>query len=209
MLWLRYLTSPHDGDSHLEENSVLIVIAWPPPSEVICPEPFTASGLMASISIVPLDLTSPKSQETFISVRLPVELTTVSLHSCWLLKGCSASFSLVSHTFDVWVLVLGEELLLAFMRAWTLARCSGLSFCRNSEGIGIWPEVVEVMVLSHKPVFTFSGWNLLCAHAADESNAIPSKILFMSSSVVGNFLSATLRVNRKTFPSVEGQRNCS
>lgn len=176
---LCYLTSPHDDPSHLAEKAVLTVIVWPPPLEVICPEPFTASGLSASIFMVPLVLTSPTSHETFTSIRLPVELMTVSLHSCWLLKGCSASFSFVSQPFEVWVLVLGVELAFAFMRASILARCSGLSFARNSAGMGIWPDVVILVVLSHRPVFTFSGWNFPCAHAADEINIIPINIFFI------------------------------
>lgn len=96
--------------------------------------------------MVPTDFTSPNSQNILISALLAVELMIADLHSFWLLKGCSASFSFVSHCLSVNVLVLGAEL--AFMRASILARWSGESLPSNSDGIGICPVVVEVVVLS-------------------------------------------------------------
>jgi hypothetical protein len=93
----------------------------------------------------------------------------------WLL-----SFSFVSQSFFVTVVGLGAEF--AFMRASNLARCSGLNRASNSAGIGTWPLLVEVTVLSHKPVFTFNGWNLFCAQAAEENNNIAITVLFIRSS---------------------------
>jgi hypothetical protein len=82
---------------------------------------------------------------------------------------------------------LGAEF--AFIRASNLARCSGLNRASNSAGIGSWPVLVEVTVLSHKPVFTFNGWNLFCAHAAEENNNIASTVLLIRSSGLINFYS--------------------
>src|SRR6185436_13208039 len=67
------------------------------------------------------------------------------------------------------------------MRASNFARCSGLSLASISAGIGICPLVVDVIVLSHNPVLTFSGWNLAWAHATDD-NITAITILFTGSS---------------------------
>jgi hypothetical protein len=130
-------------------------MVWPPPLEVISPEPLTLSGLSTSMCIVPLDLTSPNSQTIFSSALVLLEVMIVCLHSFWLLKGCSDSFSFVSQSLLVNVLVFGAEF--PFIRDSNFARCSGVSLDSNSAGNGIWPLVVDVTVLSHKPVLTFSG----------------------------------------------------
>jgi len=96
-----YFTSPHDGPSHFAEKLVSTVIECPPPLEVICPEPLTFSGLSTSIRMIPLVFTSPNSQIIFTSAFVLVEAVIVCLHSFALLKGCSASFSLVSQSLLV------------------------------------------------------------------------------------------------------------
>jgi len=130
-----YLRFPQEGPSHFDEKLVFTVIEWPPPFDVICPEPLTLSGLSTSIRMVPLAFTSLISQTIFTSALVPVETRIVCLHSFSLLKGCSANFSLVSQSLLVWVLVFGEAFW--FMRASNFARCSGVSLANISAGIGI------------------------------------------------------------------------
>jgi hypothetical protein len=48
----------------------------------------------------------------------------------------------------------------AFILSSNRARCSGVNLSSIPWGIGIWPTVVKLVVVSHKPGFTFKGCNL-------------------------------------------------
>ena len=54
---------------------------FPPPFEVICPDPLTLSGLSTSMCMTPLDRTSPNSHVIFTSALVLVEVMIVCLHS--------------------------------------------------------------------------------------------------------------------------------
>jgi len=49
-----YFTFPHAGPSHLALKFVFPFIVRPLPAAVVCPEPFTLSGLTVSRCVVPL-----------------------------------------------------------------------------------------------------------------------------------------------------------
>src|SRR5215469_4590352 len=155
-----YLTSPQLEPSHLEVHAPSTFMVWPFASTVDWYEPLTCSGSAATSSSVPVACIPSWSQTSFALTLVDVLLITVVVHSF-----ASASFnrsfsmsSLVTQCFSVVVFVCAAEC--AFILSSILARCSGESRFSISAGIGIWPALLIVRVLSQRPGLTFRGCTL-------------------------------------------------
>src|ERR1035437_754756 len=139
--------------THLPAPVALMFMAWEPSPEVNCEETFTCSGSTASTRIVPLDFIPALLHSKRNSCLLEDAFTTVRWHDPFTSPKFNPLFRSSLVTQCLFTVVFGP----AFMRASSMAFCSGVILARSSGGIGGAPLRYMVIVLSHIPGLTSRG----------------------------------------------------